>query len=299
MHNDTVKQLRRFNRLVTQRVGALSDHFLGRGRPLGEARLLWEIGAEGAEVRALRTKLGLDSGYLSRLLQSLEGQGLIRVEVNTSDARVRQARLTRAGLKERTELDRRAEEFAISMLEPLSQPQQTKLAMAMAEVERLLSASMVEVTLEDPTSPDARWCMEQYFAELNQRFETGFDPAKSIPADATELTLPAGLLLVARLLGEPIGCGALKFHRDAPSELKRMWVAPKTRGLGLGQRLLRELEQQAREAGVKVLHLETNRNLSEAIHLYRKAGYQEVAAFNDEPYAHHWFEKQLIEDRGQ
>lgn len=136
-------------------------------------------------------------------------------------------------------------------------------------------------------------CFEQYFAELAQRFEAGFDLALSISADSHELTRPAGLLLVARLRQEPVGCCALKLHGDAPAEIKRMWVAPRARSLGLGRRLLDELERHAREAGVTVLRLETNRTLTEAIVLYRRAGYREVAAFNDEPYAHHWFEKRL------
>ncbi len=91
----------------------------------------------------------------------------------------------------------------------------------------------------------------------------------------------------------PTRSGALKFHENAPGEIKRMWVAPRMRGLGLGRRMLLALEHYAREAGVVVLHLETNRTLIEAIQLYRDCGYQEVAAFNDEPYAHHWFEKHL------
>src|SRR5690349_23120951 len=89
-----IQQVRRFNRVVTERVGALDDHFLGRERPLGEARLLWEIGLEGCEVRLLRSRLGLDSGYLSRLLRSLEAAGLVRVATSDGDQRVRVARLT-------------------------------------------------------------------------------------------------------------------------------------------------------------------------------------------------------------
>lgn len=288
-----VEQVRSFNRTMTERVGVLNDHFLGRNHPLGEARLLWEIGAEGASVRELRRRLGLDSAYVSRLLRSLEKQGLIVVRPSEDDGRVRLVQLTRSGLRERAELDRRAHAFARSLLEPLSESQRTKLAAAMAEVERLLIASMVQITAADPTSQDARWCFEQYFTELGERFETGFDPARSISALAHELTPPAGLLLVARLREEPVGCGALKFHENAIGELKRMWVAPRARGLGLGRRLLLALEQAAREAGMTVLHLETNRALTEAIALYRQSGYQEVAAFNDEPYAHHWFEKRL------
>jgi len=121
----------------------------------------------------------------------------------------------------------------------------------------------------------------------------GFNPALSISADAHDLTPPAGALFIARLRGQPVGCGALKLHRNAPAELKRMWIAPAARGLGLGRRLLLELEQHAGEAGVSVVRLETNRALDEAIALYRRSGYVEVEAFNSEPYAHHWFEKRL------
>lgn len=288
-----VEQVRSFNRTMTERVGALNDHFLGRNHPLGEARLLWEIGAEGARVRELRRRLGLDSAYVSRLLRSLEKQGLVVVRPGEHDGRVRLARLTEAGLRERAALDGRADSFARSLLEPLSERQRVKLAEAMAEVERLLIASMVQVSVADPASQEARWCIEQYFSELNERFDTGFDPTLGISAHAYELTPPAGFLLVARLREEPVGCGGLKFHENAPAELKRMWVAPRARGLGLGRRLLLALEDKAREAGVAVLHLETNGTLTEAIELYRHSGYQEVEAFNDEPYAHHWFEKRL------
>jgi GNAT superfamily N-acetyltransferase len=151
----------------------------------------------------------------------------------------------------------------------------------------------VRIQIEDPATPDARWCFEQYFAELNERFEAGFSPALSIPADVQELRQPAGILLVARLGDRPVGCGALKLHPNAPAELKRMWIAPGARGIGLGRRLLEELERYAREAGAAVIRLETNKALSEAILLYRRSGYVEVDAFNDEPYAHHWFEKRF------
>ena len=288
-----VEQVRRFNRVMTERVGALNDHFLGRNHPLGEARLLWEIGEQGASIRELRRRLSLDSAYVSRLLRSLEKQGLVVVKRSEHDGRVGLVQLTGAGLRERIELDQRADAFARSMLEPLSENQRLKLGAAMAQVERLLLASMVQIAVADPTTQDAQWCIQQYFTELNERFEMGFDPALGISAYAHELTPPAGLLLVARLRDEPVGCGALKFHENAIGELKRMWVAPQVRGLGLGRRLLLALEHEAREAGMTILHLETNHTLTEAIELYRHSGYREVEAFNDEPYAQHWFEKRL------
>src|SRR2546421_9507289 len=110
MDQNAVSQVRRFNRVVTGRVGALDDRYLSRDRPLGEARLLWEIGADGSDVRSLRARLVLDSGYLSRLLRSLEGAGLVTVERGEPDRRVHAARLTRAGAKERELLDRRSDE---------------------------------------------------------------------------------------------------------------------------------------------------------------------------------------------
>jgi GNAT superfamily N-acetyltransferase len=160
-------------------------------------------------------------------------------------------------------------------------------------VDRKLEAALVEIAPIEPAHPHARYCIDEYFIELDRRFDTGFDPARSIPADEESLRPPAGLLLVATLRGEPIGCGALKFHHDAPFELKRMWVAESARGLGLGRRILSELEIHAARHGARALRLETNRTLTEAISLYRTSGYLEVAPFNDEPYAHHWFEKQL------
>ena len=288
-----VAQVRRFNRTVTERVGALADRFLARDRPLGEARLLWEIG-DGADVRSLRSRLDLDSGYLSRLLRALEADGLVTVGQSESDGRVRTARLTAAGAAERAVLDQRSDERAWSLLEPLAPPQRDRLVAAMVEVERLLAAATVEIAAADPAHPDARRCLQAYYAELDVRFEGGFDPARSLLPDADQLRPPAGLLLLASLRSEPVGCGALKLHGHEPAEIKRMWLAPSARGLGLGRRLLQELEIRAAASGSRAVRLETNLALTEAIAMYRSAGYVQVAAFNDEPYGDLWFEKQLV-----
>jgi DNA-binding MarR family transcriptional regulator/GNAT superfamily N-acetyltransferase len=293
-----IESVRRFNRTVTQRIGALDDSYLSRDRPLGQARVLWEINASGTSVRALRSRLGLDSGYLSRMLRTLESDGLIVVSADDDDRRVHAVRLTRAGLAERAELDRRSDELAAAILGPLTTRQRDRLAAAMDEAGRLLTASMIRIAATDPRQPHARHCLQAYVAELSSRFDGGFDPARSIPADDQDLVPPAGVLLVATLRDEPAGCGALKYHGDAPAEVKRMWVSPATRGLGLGRRLLGELETHATAHGVRTLRLETNRALTEAIGLYRSAGYREVAPFSQEPYAHHWFEKSLAPTAG-
>jgi DNA-binding MarR family transcriptional regulator/GNAT superfamily N-acetyltransferase len=288
-----ISEVRRFNRTVTAQVGALDDRFLGRDRPFGEARLLWEIGPGGCTVRALRARLELDSGYLSRLLRSLEGAGLVTVEVSEEDRRSRVVRLTAAGLAERAVYDERSDDLAWSLLEPLNDDQRSRLVSAMREVERLIAAGCVDIRAVDPAEPDAQRCIEAYFAELNRRSDNGFDPAAGVSAEPHEMRPPRGAFLLAYLHGEPVACGGLKHRSGGPSHLKRMWVADSVRGLGIGRRMLRELELRAVKDGVEVVQLETHDTLTEAIALYRAAGYVEVPPFNDEPFAHHWFEKRL------
>jgi DNA-binding MarR family transcriptional regulator/GNAT superfamily N-acetyltransferase len=288
-----IEKVRSFNRTVTQRVGALNDHYLARGRPLGEARVLWEIGEQGCDVRALRSRLGLDSGYLSRILRSLEAAGLVAVRVNDVDRRVRVATLTAKGRRERALLDQRSDDLARSLLSSLTAAQRQQLVTAMTEVESMLSLAMIEIEVVDPADPLAQRCLDAYAAELDRRFDSGFDPAKSMRADPADMRPPKGLFLMATLGSDPVGCGALKFRGDEPTEVKRMWVSTRARGMGLGRRLLEALENHAAAHGSHTLRLETNRTLVEAIALYRSAGYREVPAFNDEHYADHWFEKPI------
>lgn len=293
MDSEAVSQVRRFNRLVTQRAGALDDHFLGRDRPLGESRLLYEIGPDGADLRDLRRRLGLDSGYVSRLVNALEKQGLIRLSQPAGDQRVRKARWTAAGRREVREMNRRSDEAAAALLDTLPPSQRARLVDAMAEVSRLLQLAGLEIERVDPASPAARWCVDRYFEELNRRFESGFDPAASLPADDRDLMPPTGAFLVAFVDGDPVASGAVKTVSPGVGSLKRMWVADTVRGLGIGRRMLEALEDEARTLRLTRLRLETNHALQEAIRLYLSAGYHEVPAFNADPYAQHWFEKAL------
>jgi DNA-binding MarR family transcriptional regulator/GNAT superfamily N-acetyltransferase len=293
MDADMVQQVRRFNRAVTQRVGALNDRFLAGERPLAEARLLWEIGPEGSEIRALRARLDLDSGHASRLLRSLEADGVVTVAEGNADRRVRTARLTPAGVAEREVLERRSDELAESFLAPLSDRQRDRLTAAMQDVERLLTASLVELRPVDPEHPDAVRCIAAYVEELNRRADRPFDPEAGVTAAPAEVRPPAGLLLLAYLRSDPVGCGALKHHAGAPSDIKRMWVSEDARGLGLGRRLLGALEAEAARRRAPGVRLDTNKALVEAIGLYRSSGYEEAPRFNDEPFADHWFEKRF------
>ena len=218
---------------------------------------------------------------------------MVTVHQGGSDRRVRTARLTPAGLAERALLDRRAAEVAASLLTPLTPPQRERLVGAMRDVERLLTAALVEIVAVDPEQPDARQCLRSYFAELERRSGAPFDPLVGSTAEPAELRPPAGEMVVAYLREEPVGCGALKHFGGSVTDIKRMWLAEAARGLGLGRRLLETLEQRAAEAGARTVRLETSDLLAEAVALYRSAGYREVPAFNDEPFAHHWFAKRL------
>lgn len=289
-----VGQVRRFNRTITQRVGALNDHFLSLDRPLSLSRLLWEIGTEGGEIVMLRSRLGVDSGQMSRMLRALEGDGLVTVTPSDVDARVRVMRLTRKGLAERATLDERSDEVAASILNPLDDAQRAELVSAMRTVERLIVTSLIELRQVDPAGSDAQRCLRAYVAELNRRApERGFDPSKGATADPHEVRPPRGAFVLAYLRGEAIGCGAVKHQPGKVTDIKRMWIAESARGLGLGRRLLEHLEGLAHEHGSNVARLETGDVLPEAIALYRSSGYVEVSPFNDEPFADRWFTKPL------
>jgi DNA-binding MarR family transcriptional regulator/GNAT superfamily N-acetyltransferase len=290
-----IELVRGFNRLVARRLGALDDPYLGK-RPLGECRVLYEIGLEGATARDVRARLGLDAGYLARLVRALERDGLVRESEVPPGSETARLRLTSAGRSLLRELDRDSDELAASVLAPLSAGQRERLTRAQAEVRRLLAVSMVTVAAEDPSSDDARWCLSHYFAELAERFEEEFDPGRTLPADAADLVPPAGAFLIARVGGEPAGCGALKTHGPGVGEIMRMWVDRAHRGLGIGARILDALEEHSAALGHRTVRLYTNRSLDEAKAMYRSRGYEEIPRYNDDPYANHWFEKRLESD---
>ena len=293
MRDDQIPRVRSFSRAVTMSLGALQASYLARGRPLGEARVIFEVGQEGADVLRLRAKLGLDSGYTSRLLKSLSRQGLVETLRDASDGRRRRVALTEKGLAELRAYDILSDRLAAATLERLDGRRRERLVAAMGEVERLLAATRVGIEFEPPTGEAGRYCLGLYFRELSERFEGGYEAASDETATAEEMIPPAGRFVVARLDGDPIGCGALKRVDEHAGEIKRIWVAKRARGLGVARRILGKLEAAARETGLVILRLDTNRALTEAHALYRAEGYCEVERFNDNPYAHHWFEKRL------
>jgi len=285
-------QIRDFNRFYTQTIGVLTDHYLGQRRPLAEARVLFEIGTEGSDVRDIRARLRLDSGYMSRLLRGLESAGLVETQPSPDDSRVRLARLTDLGLSELDELNARATTVAAELLEPLNTSMQTELLEAMAVIKRHLRLATVELCVIDPGAPDARESLACYAAELAVRFPEGYRPEALL--SATEAREPLGVFVVARESGRVVGCGVLRTLSDRPAEIRHLWVHAAARGIGLGRQLVTELERQALKRGLTMIRLDTHRVLTEAINLYRSAGYAQVAAYDDNPHAHLWFEKSLL-----
>lgn len=293
---DHVQVLRRFNRSFTQRIGVLDDSYLGTGRPLGPSRILYEIGPEGLGVAVLRRRLGLDSGYLSRLLRQLEGEGLVEVRRDPADGRQRIATLTPEGRRDWLQLDERAELLAHELVSPLSDRLLAELTEHLARAERLLAAATVGFEVVDPQSPQAEEALARYFGELDQRFSAGFDAGPGgTEADGKMLVGPDGAFVVMTSDESVIGCGGVQRVADDTAEIKRMWVHADWRSLGLGRRLLARLEEQASELGRSRVVLDTNESLREAIAMYERAGYHPIERYNDNPYAHHWFAKVLAE----
>jgi DNA-binding MarR family transcriptional regulator/GNAT superfamily N-acetyltransferase len=282
--------LRRFNRTYTQRIGALEESFLGTGRPLGPSRLLFEV-ADGATVRELRDRLGLDSGYLSRLLRSLESDGLVEVRPDAADRRRRCVRLTRRGRAARRRLDDRSEELARNLVAPLSPRQRERLSDALATADLLVRAATVRLEETAPTDPRAVRAMAAYFAEIGERF--GFEPGDAWQEDAASMAAPDGFFVVATSDGRPVACGGVQTLPDGAAEIKRMWVHDGWRGAGLGARLLRHLEDLAHARGHGVVRLDTNDTLTEAVAMYQRAGYRAIGPYNENPWARCWFEKAL------
>ncbi|WP_028659612.1 bifunctional helix-turn-helix transcriptional regulator/GNAT family N-acetyltransferase [Nocardioides insulae] len=284
--------LRRFNRSYTQRIGALDDSFLGLGMPLTSLRLLYEIGAGVPSVQDLRTLLGLDSGFLSRTIRGLERRGYVALRPDPEDRRRRLIELTPEGRDVWNEVEQRSELRAHDLLAPLTARQRARLTEALATADLLVRAATVELHVVDPASPLARDVVRRYVAELDRRFEGGFDPGPPDPAEDALLRAPSGAFVVATSDGAAVAGGGVR-EDDGVAEIKRMWAHPEWRGAGLGARVLRRLEDEARALGHDSVRLDTQESLTEAIALYERAGYTAVERYNDNPYATHFFQKRL------
>jgi DNA-binding MarR family transcriptional regulator/GNAT superfamily N-acetyltransferase len=256
--------------------------------------LLFEVTEDGARVAHLRRTLELDSGYLSRLLRQLEDDGLVTVTRDPDDGRQRVVHLTAGGRRARARLDERSQQLAARLIEPLAPRLRARLIAALDTAERILRSATVRFSAVDPRSPAAQTALGRYFAELDDRFASGFDPGHGgATGDAQAFTPPDGIFFVMTSDDEVIGCGGVHCLDETTAEIKRMWVHDDWRGLGLGARLLGRLEAESAELGRTRVVLDTNEALAEAIAMYRRSGYHAIERYSDNPYAHHWFEKVL------
>ena len=151
----------------------------------------------------------------------------------------------------------------------------------------------LRITPEHPESATAVALLDRYYRELELRFPGGFDLARTSAAPTAELLAPHGRFLVARQGARAVGCGGVRRLSHDTAEIKRMWVDPAARGLGVVRSLLAALEQGAVELGCRAVRLDTAASLAEELALYRSADYAEIPSYNDNPYAAHWLEKRV------
>ena len=284
---DAVGRLRRFNRLLTRRIGLVADRYLGSPLSFAQARLLYEVGLLAPlATHHLRRLLAVDPAALSRGLAALEARQLIRRHVDPGNRRNRIVEVTARGRTLLATLDRRADARVAAMIAGLAARDRRGLVEAVDQARRLLLRVVLRIERRADHDADVRAAQAAYLAEIARRFGRPLDPWNQGP-----LTPARSLLVVDE--GRPVGCGVLRDLAPGVGEIKRMWLHPDARGLGLGTRLLAALESAARYAGHHAVRLDTNESLREAIALYESAGYRRIARYNDNPDATRFYAKSL------
>jgi GNAT superfamily N-acetyltransferase len=289
---DDIARLRRFNRAVTREVGALETSYLGRGRPLGAARVLQLVRSEGTDIAEIRQRLDLDSGLLSRLLRSLEAESLLDLTTDPADRRRRIAKATPAGLAEQQAYEKLGFEKATQMLARAGARQGAVIA-AMDLIATVMLQDHVDLRDADPDEPAAIACLTAYYQLLAEKIAGVTPDMLTLPLpDAAKYRPPHGAFLIAWSDDLPVGCASLRPLEPGVAEVKRLWIDPVARGQGLARRLMRALESRARDMGFAHLKLDSNAALTEAIALYRSDGWTEIAPYTGFP-ANVWLGKRL------
>ncbi|MES2144898.1 MAG: bifunctional helix-turn-helix transcriptional regulator/GNAT family N-acetyltransferase [Pseudomonadota bacterium] len=289
---DAIARLRRFNRVVTREIGALDTSYLGRGRPLGVARVLHLIQPGGTEVAEIRNRLGLDTGLLSRTLRGLETEGLITLATDPADRRRRIVHLTPAGQTEWQVYENLGHAKARRVLDRAG-PRKQAVIDAMDLIATVMLRDDVDIREADPDDPAALHCVGAYYRQLRDTFDAFTPDMLPLPLpDAVKYRPPHGVFLIAWSDDLPIGCVSLRPLEPGLAEVKRLWVDPIARGQGLGLRLMRTIEARARDLGFARLRLDSNTGLTAAIALYRSDGWAEIPAYTTPP-ANIWMTKRL------
>lgn len=289
---DSIARLRRFNRAVTREVGALDTSFLGRGRPLGMARVLQLVRPEGTDVALIRDTLGLDSGLTSRFLRSLENEGLIETATDPDDRRRRIARLTPRGQVEMAAYEAIGHDRAAKLIARAG-ARADELVAAMDLIATVLNRDQLKIRQADPDSPEALACQQAYFDEILARVSVARPEYFPLPdPGADSYRPPQGRFLIAWSDDLPVACVGLRALEGTTAEVKRLWVHASARGQGLSRRMMAAVEAEARAMGYLRLRLDTNSALTEAIALYRATGWTDIPAYTTPP-ADVWMGKPL------
>jgi len=298
--SDTLRRIeavRRFSRFYTRKVGVLHEGLLNSPFSLAEARVIYELAHhERSTANELCAELGLDPGYLSRILRGFEQRGLLSRQPSDTDARQNILTLTPEGQEAFAQLNARSRHQIGAMLDRLSAADQERLVASMATVEDLLGdppPRRVPYILRPPRPGDMGWVVQRHgtlYAE-----EYGWDESfealvAEIAADFLRNRDPKrDRCWIAEMDGENVGCVFVVRKSDEVAKLRLMLVEPKARGLGIGARLVEECLRFARQVGYRRMTLWTNSVLLDARRMYEKAGFQLVAS---EP--HHSFGHDLV-----
>ncbi|MFR0689007.1 GNAT family N-acetyltransferase [Enterobacterales bacterium AE_CKDN230030158-1A_HGKHYDSX7] len=291
---DRANAIRHFNRFYTRQIGALHEHLLESDYSLTEARILYELASrDGLTSADLCRELGLNAGYLSRVIGSFQKKGLVEKSRSSADARALQLGLTEQGRAVFGPLEQASLAEVTGMLERLSSAQQEQLLQAMRQVQSLLGERSTHYLLRDPQPGDMGWVVRQQtllyaqeygwnnefealVSEIVARFIRQFDPASDRCWIVEQDGCVVGSVFVVR-------------QDEGTAQLRMLYVDASARGLGIGQRLVDECLRFARQAGYERMVLWTNSVLSDARRLYQKAGFELIREEQ-----HHSFGKDLV-----
>jgi DNA-binding MarR family transcriptional regulator/N-acetylglutamate synthase-like GNAT family acetyltransferase len=284
--DDQVQAVRAFNRFYTRKLGVLDQQLLKTPFSLSEARVLYELAHDDElSAKEIGIELGLDPGYLSRIVQSFDESGLIAREPLATDRRQHRLSLTAKGRQAFTRLDRSSQEDVAAMLRPLSGEDRRRLTGAMETVERLLGmprAPASSATLRDPRPGDMGWVVQSHGALYASEygFDAGFEAlvAEIVAKYMTSYDASRERCWIADIEGRPVGSVFLVKASDDVAKLRLLLLDPTGRGQGLGKRLVAECISFARACGYRRMTLWTQSILTTARKIYQDAGFELVAS---------------------